>query len=74
MIRIICLICSKEIRQQVPIIVNILEMCPPWNESGEVGKDTLTNKYACQGCYKKILENAAKASGEMSELLLKLKK
>jgi hypothetical protein len=49
-------------------------MCPPWNESGEVGRDTLTNKYACQSCYKKILENAAKASGEVSEILIKLKK
>jgi len=69
----ICIFCSREIRQQVPIIVNILEMSPPWNESGEVGKDTLTNKYACQTCYRDILENTAKASNEISEILLKLK-
>jgi hypothetical protein len=48
-------------------------MSPPWNESGEVGKDTLTNKYACQTCYRDILENTAKASNEISEILLKLK-
>ena len=70
----ICIFCSREISQQVPIIVNILEMSPPWNESGEVGKDTLTNKYACQTCYRDILENAAKASSEISEILLKMGK
>jgi hypothetical protein len=49
-------------------------MSPPWNESGEVGKDTLTNKYACQACYRDVLENTAKASSEISEILLKMGK
>lgn len=70
----ICIFCSNEIRQQVPVIVNTIEMCPPWNEGGDVGKDTLTNKYSCQACYEKILINAARASAEMSALLAKKKK
>jgi hypothetical protein len=70
----ICLFCGNEIKKQVPIIINSLEMAVPWNESGEVGKDALSMKYGCQSCYSKILFNAAKASGEMSEILIKIKR
>jgi len=70
----ICLFCGNEIKKQVPIIINSLEMAVPWNESCEVGKDTLSLKYGCQSCYSKILFNAAKASGEMSEILIKIKR
>jgi hypothetical protein len=70
----ICLFCGNEIKQQVPIIIKHLEMAVPWNEAGEVGNDVLSLKYACQPCYSKILFNAAKASGEMSEILIKIKR
>ena len=71
----ICLICGNEIKknQQVPIIINVLEMAVPWNESGAIGNDTLKLKYMCQPCYKSIMQNAALASSEMSDILIKTK-
>ncbi len=70
----ICIFCGNEIKRQVPIIIKHLEMAAPWNEGGEVGNDVLSMKYGCQACYTKIFSNASKASAEMSEILMKIKK
>ena len=48
-------------------------MALPWNESGEVGKDILANKYCCHPCYKVLHENAAKAAKEMSDTIISMK-
>lgn len=66
----LCLFCGLKIDKQVPIIVSSLDLAPPWNFSGTVGKDILTNKYCCHKCYADILKNAAKAAKEVSDALI----
>lgn len=67
----LCVFCGLKIDSQVPVLVNSIDLSPPWNESGTVGKDVLSNKYCCQNCYKDILSNAAKASQYASDQMIK---
>ena len=65
----ICVFCGSDIAalKQKPVPIARLEFRPFINQS-EPGQDNLLGMESCQGCYKKVLDNRAKAIAQYGKI------
>ena len=69
----ICLICGQRIGQEQPIPIAEIRFTPivphvPGLTENKLGLTLLQDRFCCQGCYKKIIDNDYKSIQEVGRI------